>query len=311
MPLLFCDLLSNTFIVLMFDLDRLRAFVIFAEHLNFTHAARALNISQPALHAQIRKLSDELDVVLYHRAGRALSLTPDGVRVACFGRELLARVHEFTDELHDIEHDRPVVLIAGEGAYLYLLGQAIEAFVERQTVRLRLFTGDRADSLKALRYGVADLAVAVFDVPPDDIHAERLASVPLVLVVPDDDKLAGATDVSVRDMHGYNLVMPPPERRHRQALDAALSMAGVTCNVTVEASGWPLILHFVSLGLGAAVVNGCCRLPAGFSAVPIRDLAAQRYYLLRRNGPMTANVQQLRDLLIRLVGREHATMTAG
>ncbi|MCA9551676.1 MAG: LysR family transcriptional regulator, partial [Myxococcales bacterium] len=62
------------------SLDRLRSFVAFAEHLNFTHAARSLNTSQPALHTQIRRLEDELGQRLYRREGRALVLTPAGKR---------------------------------------------------------------------------------------------------------------------------------------------------------------------------------------------------------------------------------------
>ena len=40
----------------MLNLDRLHAFIVFSEHLNFTRAARALHVSQPALHVQIGKL---------------------------------------------------------------------------------------------------------------------------------------------------------------------------------------------------------------------------------------------------------------
>ena len=34
----------------------LQSYVVFAEHLSFTSAAKELHISQPALHVQIRKL---------------------------------------------------------------------------------------------------------------------------------------------------------------------------------------------------------------------------------------------------------------
>ena len=36
--------------------DWLEAFVVFSTHMNFTHAADALHISQPALHTKIRQL---------------------------------------------------------------------------------------------------------------------------------------------------------------------------------------------------------------------------------------------------------------
>ena len=81
------------------NLEWLRSFVVFAEHLNFTRAAEALHLSQPALHVQVKKLAEQLGVTLYERRGRGLALTPDGRRVLAFGRELLARCERFSDDL--------------------------------------------------------------------------------------------------------------------------------------------------------------------------------------------------------------------
>ncbi|MBI2394058.1 MAG: hypothetical protein HYV09_31090 [Deltaproteobacteria bacterium] len=38
-----------------------------------------------------------------------------------------------------------------------------------------------------------------------------------------------------------------------------------------------MTLHFVALGLGLAIVNGCCRLPRGLVGRPIVDLASVDY----------------------------------
>ena len=51
----------------MLNVEWLDAFVTFAEHLNFTRAARARHLSQPARHAQVRKLSEALGATLYRR----------------------------------------------------------------------------------------------------------------------------------------------------------------------------------------------------------------------------------------------------
>ena len=49
----------------MLKLEWLEAFAAFAEHQSFTRAARALHLSQPALHVQVKKLSEALGVALY------------------------------------------------------------------------------------------------------------------------------------------------------------------------------------------------------------------------------------------------------
>lgn len=54
------------------SLDAMKAFVVFSEKLNFTHAAEELHISQPALFAKVQELSRLLNLPLYRKVGRQL-----------------------------------------------------------------------------------------------------------------------------------------------------------------------------------------------------------------------------------------------
>ncbi|NUT33514.1 MAG: LysR family transcriptional regulator substrate-binding protein, partial [Hamadaea sp.] len=84
--------------------------------------------------------------------------------------------------------------------------------------------------------------------------------------------------VALRDLDGLDLVVPPADRPHRRALDRALHDAGVTWQPVAEADGWDLLAHLASLGLGAAVVNGCVAIPEGLVAVPVAELPKVRYW---------------------------------
>ena len=57
------------------NLDAVQSFSVFADSMNFSAAAAALYISQPALHVKIRKLAEQLGLPLYTRLGRRLALT--------------------------------------------------------------------------------------------------------------------------------------------------------------------------------------------------------------------------------------------
>jgi DNA-binding transcriptional LysR family regulator len=61
-----------------FDWNQARAFLVTAETGSFSAAARALQLTQPTVGRQVAGLELALDVTLFERIGRTLSLTPAG-----------------------------------------------------------------------------------------------------------------------------------------------------------------------------------------------------------------------------------------
>lgn len=264
------------------DFDAVHSFVVFAEELNFTKAAAKLHISQPALFTKIQKLSDSLNRPLYERSGRNLRLTKVGADVARLGREAKELSDGFLDELVEGERKQPVVLAAGEGAYLYLIGHSIKEYVRKSGASLRLLTRDGPSTLDAVRAGLAHVGVAVLEVLPTDVETEVLAKVPEILAVPRGHPLSRRSSIKLRDLREQSLIVPPTDRPHRMATERALRAVDVRWNVALEATGWELMLRFVQMGLGVAIVNGCCDLPAGVVGIRMPELPETCYYVMHR-----------------------------
>ncbi|HEU0205211.1 MAG TPA: LysR substrate-binding domain-containing protein, partial [Pseudolysinimonas sp.] len=74
----------------MFDPALLRTFVAVAETLNFTRAAERLELSQPTVSQQVRKLEVAAGRQLVARDTRAVSLTDNGDAMLGFARSILA-----------------------------------------------------------------------------------------------------------------------------------------------------------------------------------------------------------------------------
>ena len=80
--------------------------VAVAEYRNFTRAAEAVNVSQPALSNQIKKLEAELGVDIFARRKNDIGLTDFGTRMVAAARQIndLARsITEMADTYRDVD----------------------------------------------------------------------------------------------------------------------------------------------------------------------------------------------------------------
>jgi LysR family transcriptional regulator, low CO2-responsive transcriptional regulator len=284
----------------MLDSDWLRGFVAFAETLSFTRAAERLHLSQPALHVQVRKLTESLGVPLYVRRGRTLELTAAGKKLLAFGRDQAERTDAMIADLTLQRHDDTVVLAAGEGTFLNLLTEGLRSFLRLKLAKLRVLTRDRDGAVTAVQLGEAHLAVTVIDDVPDDLIARRFARVGAAVILPKSHPLARKRSLTLRALDGEPLVVPAVGRPLRAGLARACAAQNIRLAPAVEANGWQLMTCFAELGLGLAVVNDFCCPPPGMVRRPLSDLPSVQYHLLRRRDRQHAPaVRQLEEALLK------------
>lgn len=283
----------------MFETSWLRAFASFAEHLNFTHAAQKLHLSQPALFAQVQKLAEAAGTPLYKRVGRGIVLTEAGQRMAAFAKKNLAEQVAFAEELRTGQTRARVVLCAGEGAYLYLIGEAVQRSVRDVRTPIELLVRDAEETLTALRTSVAHIGVLPLTAIPPHMVGEKLAQVGQMLVLPEAHPLAQKPRLTLADLSGVALIVPPLGTAQRRALDEACANIGVSWEIAVEARGWPLAIHLVKLGTGLSIVNDFCRLPSGLVGRPLEGLPSHTYYAVRlADTPLEGAVERVWKRLV-------------
>lgn len=281
------------------NLDDIQDFLVFSQHLNFTRAAEELQISQPALHVKVKKLASDLGVPLYVKVGRGLELTQQGERLALYGQELKVGKEQLLTDLTGQDFTAPVTLAAGAGSYLYLLGDAIRNFRSHSKGDLNLVTANRSDALSHLKSGRADLVVTVLNSVPQGAQAHKLCSIPVQLVVPKEHPLVQHPRLALSQLEDLALIVPPSGSPFRETLETYLKEAQVSWRVALVASGWELMMHFVALGLGLTLVNGCCRVPENCRAIPVPALPSADYHLLWRKGAkLGPNALKLKDSII-------------
>jgi len=276
--------------------DWLFSFVAFADRLNFTRAAEELHITQPALHAQIRKLSEDVGATLYRREGRSLVLSPEGRRLAAFGREVQARGSDVLAELRGEDTRGPVILTSGQGAFLYLLGPAIKRF-PKERWPLRAVSMSGPDTIEAVRDARADVGVAVLANTPPDLDCRTMRRVGQTVLLPRGHRLSKRRSLKPGDLDTESIVVAPEGSPHRVMLSQALATAGAKWSVAVEATGWDLMIQFARYGLGVAVVNDFCPVPRGLVGVRLEGVPDVEYHVVTRPGAE----RESRDTLVRMI----------
>jgi len=95
----------------MLNLSEMQVFTVAAETENFSKAARRLRLSQPAVSQQIRSLENYLDVELFLRSGRGVTLTEAGGALLPLARELLdlSRHIEETMRSHPLGREAAII----------------------------------------------------------------------------------------------------------------------------------------------------------------------------------------------------------
>lgn len=85
------------------ELRQLKYFVKAAETLNFSDAAKALNIAQSSLSQQIKQLEDELNVQLFLRSNHSIRLTEAGELMLPFALRTIHDAEACTDRIRDLQ----------------------------------------------------------------------------------------------------------------------------------------------------------------------------------------------------------------
>ena len=199
-------------------LTQLRAFFVVIEEGSLSRAAARLHQSQSALTRQMQALEDEVGGRLFERTHAGVHLTGAGHIIADTMRTVVAAYDRGIAEASQLlKHGERKTLRIG------YLPSAAQAYLDPALAVLRrthpqvkvvlhdLFPGEQID---LLRRGEIDVALVGQEgrIAEREFYTRKLATLPLVVILPADHPLAARPSVRLAELRGERFVRTPDKQ---------------------------------------------------------------------------------------------------
>ncbi|MBT2325489.1 LysR family transcriptional regulator [Variovorax paradoxus] len=290
---------------------QLRAFLALVDLCNFTRAAQACHLSQPAYSAVIRTLEETVGTRLFDRNTRSVQLTPEGRLFEPSARRLLADMGRALEDLGDhVERRKGRVHVAALPSLAAGWLPALFAEFRQAWPGIELALSDQLSDacIDLVRGGQADFALASGGTRVADAAGLRmrvLCTDRFHLVCRADHPLAVEPRLTLRKLAPWPFIHMTRNSSVRQALEAALHPLAM--NTVLEVEQLATVMGMVEAGLGISVVPTLTLYQFRRETIATRPLSmpqlTRRIYLVqRREGSLSAAAQALHELVVARLG---------
>lgn len=239
------------------DVRQLEMFRAVVEEGTFTRAAERLHVSQSAITRQIQLLEQELKTLLLHRAGRGVTLTPDGEVLLSTAKRVDSEIQEAVAQIsgtRELQHGS-VSLGGGMTVALYIFPKLLKRFRSLyKNVDLRITTGEADLLLRLLRTRQVDLVLLTLPVVAADLEVRPVLKEEMVVVTAQNHPLTRERTVDPKSLARYPFVLFELGSNTRKVLDDFFREEEIPANIVMQTENVEIIKAMVANGLGVTIL---------------------------------------------------------
>ncbi|WP_298719567.1 DNA-binding transcriptional regulator OxyR [uncultured Oceanisphaera sp.] len=239
------------------NLRDLEYLVALAEERHFRKAAEKCFVSQPTLSGQLRKLEDELGVVLMERTSRKVLFTPAGDAITAQARRVLAETKELRDTARTFTEpmsgELHIGLIPTVGPYLlpHIIPVLKQHFPE---LHIYLYEAQTHTLLKQLADGDLDCLILAQLDSMDNFGSLPLYDEPMMLALPTEHAWAGREQIALNELQGEKLLMLEDGHCLRDQAMGFCFAAGIGEDNHFQATSLETLRNMVAAGSGLTLI---------------------------------------------------------
>ena len=223
---------------------------------SLTEAALRLSVSASALSRQIAMLEDLLGVPLFDRRPRGMVPSAAGELLAAHALRGALEADRVVSDIQGLQGlRRGLVRIASSAGFaIEFLPRVIAAFRERYPgIQFHLRVDKPMEVTVAVLRGDADIGLTYSRAAEQGIRIEHRQQAPVLAIMRPDHALAGHGSVTLAQMRGYPIALPPADNTVRQLFDIGCSERGIVFEPVLVSNHFETLTHFVLCGGGLSI----------------------------------------------------------
>ncbi|MDH5395222.1 MAG: DNA-binding transcriptional regulator OxyR [Gammaproteobacteria bacterium] len=239
------------------NLKELEYLVAVDNERHFHRAAEKCFVSQPTLSGQLKKLEDELGVLLVERNNRQVAMTEVGKEISRRAREILAAVEEiksFAQTYHDpMAGELRVGIIPTIAPYLLPI---IMPQLNKQFSKLTIWLYEYQTHvlLEKLRRAELDCLILALPIEKHEFIEQDLFREPFRLAVKKGERLAKLKLINMGNLAKQELLLLEEGHCLREHVLDACILAGVNEKGQYKATSLETLRHMVGEGMGMTLM---------------------------------------------------------
>lgn len=243
--------------VIVVTLRDIEIFVTVCELKSMSAAAKKLYMSQPAISQAISQMEGELQVRLFDRIGRKLSLTYAGEILYSYGKRILNLVKEAESTLDDVRNMRMGRLRVGTSTTvgIYLLPEIIGEFRKKFNIDVYFTIGNTAEIEKLILDNSIDLGIVEGPVHSRDIVVTPYIDDELYLVCSKSHRWAKKKNISPAEIENEDIIMREKGSGTREVFEEAMARNNVKYRIKYVLNNTEAIKKAVEANIGVSVIS--------------------------------------------------------
>lgn len=238
-------------------MDAYRIFSEVAKHQSFSRAAKALYMTQPAVSQAIMNLERDLNIRLFTRTSKGVTLTTDGELLFEYVNSAINLIEvgeKKISESRDLIFGELKIGVGDTISRYYLLPFLEKFNSNSPNIKLKIINRTTLELVRMVKSGEIDIALCNLPIRDSALEVQRCMDVHDIFVCGEKYNELAKTPRTFDEMLKYPLIFLERKSNSRQYVEKYLASKGLKFEPEIELGSHELLLEFAKYNFGVSCV---------------------------------------------------------